>query len=136
MQPHGPVSPPGEGACALVIPAVSSLTGASVRAMLAAEFTAEVDEDTLRREKRKARELRQSQWWKNRRAQGICYYCRRRFPARELTMDHIIPIIRGGKSVKSNVVPCCKSCNSKKQYLLPVEWEEYLQSLSSRRADS
>jgi 5-methylcytosine-specific restriction endonuclease McrA len=103
--------------------------------MFAAEFTVEVDDDTLRREKRKARELRQSQWWKNRRAHGICYYCRRQYGARELTMDHIVPIIRGGKSVKSNLVPCCKDCNYKKHYLLPSEWQEYMESLSARRTD-
>jgi len=36
-------------------------------------------------------------------------------------MDHIVPIVRGGKSVKSNVVPACKECNNKKKYLTPVE---------------
>ncbi|MDH4246716.1 MAG: HNH endonuclease [Deltaproteobacteria bacterium] len=95
------------------------------------EFTIEVDEDTLAREKRKAKELRDSQWWKNRRGEGVCHYCRQRFPARELTMDHIIPLIRGGRSIKANLVPCCKACNSKKRYLLPQEWEEYMQSLST-----
>jgi hypothetical protein len=23
----------------------------------------------------------------------------------------------------------CKACNSKKKYMLPIEWEEYLQSI-------
>jgi 5-methylcytosine-specific restriction enzyme A len=27
-------------------------------------------------------------------------------------------------------VPACKECNNKKKYLIPVEWEEYLRSLS------
>ena len=94
-------------------------------------FTIEVDEETLAREKRKARELRDSQWWKNRRGEGVCHYCRQRFPARELTMDHVIPLIRGGRSVKANLVPCCKDCNSKKRYLLPQEWEEYMKSLAT-----
>ena len=40
----------------------------------------------------------------------------------------------GGMSSKSNVVPCCKSCNSKKKYLLPIEWQEYLNDLASRSA--
>ncbi|MBU2512510.1 HNH endonuclease [bacterium] len=85
-----------------------------------------VDEEHLRREKAKARELRQSQWWKNLRGKGKCYYCRQRFPAKTLTMDHVIPISRGGKSTRSNIVSCCKECNNKKKYLLPVEWDEYL----------
>ncbi len=75
----------------------------------------------IKREKEKAHQLRDSQWWKNRRASGICYYCKRKFPPQELTMDHIVPICRGGKSTKSNIVPCCKECNNKKKYLLPME---------------
>jgi 5-methylcytosine-specific restriction enzyme A len=85
-----------------------------------------VDETHLKREKAIARELRQTQWWKNLRGRGKCYYCKRRFPAKSLTMDHLIPISRGGTSKKSNIVPCCKECNNKKKYLLPVEWDAYL----------
>lgn len=77
----------------------------------------------IRREKEKARQLRNSQWWKNRRAEGICHYCKRKFPPRELTMDHIVPISRGGKSTKGNIVPCCKECNSRKKYHLPLEMQ-------------
>jgi len=90
------------------------------------------DEEHVRREKAKARELRQSQWWKNLRGHGQCYYCKRRIPPRALTMDHIVPVIRGGRSSRSNVVPCCKACNSRKKHLLPVEWQEYLDVLASR----
>ena len=44
-------------------------------------------------------------------------------------MDHVVPVIRGGRSSRSNVVPCCKECNNKKKHLLPVEWEAYLNGL-------
>ena len=47
-------------------------------------------------------------------------------PPKELTRDHIGPVTRGGKSVKGNIVPCCKTCNTQKKYLLPSEWEAYL----------
>lgn len=90
------------------------------------------DEDHIRREKAKARELRNSQWWKNLRGRGTCYYCRRRISPRALTMDHIVPLIRGGVTSRSNVVPCCKDCNSRKQQLLPVEWQDYLDDLARR----
>ncbi len=79
--------------------------------------------ETLARERAKARELRASQWWKRKRSQGICHYCRRRFRPAELTMDHIIPLVRGGRSTKGNVVPCCKDCNNRKKHRLPMEWE-------------
>ncbi|RNC69891.1 MAG: HNH endonuclease [Desulfuromonadales bacterium] len=91
-------------------------------------FIVEVSEQEVRREKEKARELRRSQWWKNRLARGGCHYCGKLFPPEELTMDHLVPIIRGGKSTRGNVVPACKECNNRKKYLLPVEWEEFLES--------
>ena len=61
------------------------------------------DDEHVRREKAKARELRASQWWKNELGKGVCHYCGRRVPPRELTMDHIVPIIRGGFTRKGNV---------------------------------
>jgi len=96
-------------------------------------FYLSVDEDTQKRERQKARELRSSQWWKRRRSQGICYYCNAQFPPKELTMDHLVPIARGGRSVKSNVVPCCKECNTQKRQMLPLEWEEYMESISQKK---
>lgn len=41
-----------------------------------------------------------------------CVYCRR---ATELTQDHVVPLSKGGNHTASNVVPACRSCNSKKQ---------------------
>ena len=92
-------------------------------------FISSVTEEEIRREKAKARELRKTQWWKRKCSQGICHYCGKKFNPAELTMDHIVPIVRGGKTTKGNVVPSCKECNNRKKYLLPVEWEEYLASL-------
>ena len=54
---------------------------------------------------------------------------------KELTMDHIVPIIRGGRSTKNNVVPACKECNNKKKHSLPMEWEEYLDKLKKEHID-
>ena len=93
-------------------------------------FNADIDDRTIKKERHKARELRQSQWWKRRLARGCCHYCRRGFHPSELTMDHIVPLARGGKTSKGNVAPACKTCNNKKKYLLPVEWDAYLHSLT------
>jgi len=82
--------------------------------------------EELAREKAKARELRATQWWKRKKSLGICSYCQGKFKPAELTMDHIIPLIRGGRSTKGNVVACCKDCNSKKKHKLLMEWEDYL----------
>ena len=54
-------------------------------------YAIDLDEEDIKRERRKARELRSSQWWKRRRAKGVCYYCRRPKSPKELTMDHIVP---------------------------------------------
>ena len=89
-------------------------------------FEIEITEEEVRRERDKSRELRRSRWWKNRLALGICHWCGNRFSPDELTMDHIVPVTRGGKASRNNVVPACKECNSRKKYLLPMEWEEYL----------
>ena len=79
------------------------------------------DDAHVKREREKARELRKSSWWKNQLASGVCHYCGEHFPEEELTMDHIVPVARGGKSNKGNIVPCCKECNNEKKYLTPAE---------------
>ena len=98
-------------------------------------FAYDLEETDLKRERFKARELRESQWWKRRVAKGQCYYCKRETPPSELTMDHIVPIARGGKSTRGNVVPCCKSCNNTKKQLLPMEWEQYLKDARTKAND-
>jgi 5-methylcytosine-specific restriction protein A len=94
-------------------------------------FAIDLDEEDIKRERRKARELRGSQWWKRRRAKGVCHYCGRPTPTKELTMDHIVPIARGGRSTKGNIVAACKECNTAKKQLLPMEWDQYLKDVHS-----
>ena len=43
-----------------------------------------------------------------------CQYCGAHLPPDQLTLDHVIPISRGGKDTWSNVVTACKQCNHKK----------------------
>lgn len=91
-----------------------------------------VDEATVRQERTKARQLRKSGWWQRKIGAGSCYYCGESHPPQELTMDHIVPLGRGGRSSKGNVVAACKTCNSKKKTMLPFEWEEYMNKLANR----
>lgn len=79
------------------------------------------DEKHVARERKKARELRNTNWWRTLISRGICHYCCQKFPAAELTMDHLVPVARGGRSTKGNIVPACKACNSAKACLTPVE---------------
>ncbi|MCP4131082.1 MAG: HNH endonuclease [bacterium] len=83
----------------------------------------------LSKEKQKARELRGTAWWKKKISAGTCYYCGKKFPPAELTMDHKIPLARGGTSEKMNLAAACKECNNKKKNLLPTEWEEYMENI-------
>lgn len=97
------------------------------------EFGVRLASAEVQRERDKARELRASQWWKNQIAAGVCHYCGRHFEPGELTMDHVVPVARGGKSDRHNVVPCCKECNSRKKYLTPAE--QILDSLGLDQGD-
>jgi 5-methylcytosine-specific restriction enzyme A len=85
-------------------------------------FWSDISEEQISRERKIAKELKQSSWWKKKRSNGICHYCQNKFPVEELTMDHLIPLIRGGKSNKQNLVPACKKCNSLKKHKLPTEF--------------
>jgi hypothetical protein len=84
-----------------------------------------VDEDHIKREKAKAREMRNSPWWKRKRSSGICYYCGKKFKPADLTMDHLPD--RAAESRYREPVPACRVQH--RGYLLPMEWEEYLETL-------
>lgn len=49
---------------------------------------------------------------------GKCAYC----PADWDTVDHVIPVSRGGGHCVENVVPACRRCNSSKGNKLLSEW--------------
>jgi 5-methylcytosine-specific restriction endonuclease McrA len=51
--------------------------------------------------------------------EGKCAYCGK---AGKMTMDHVVPVIRGGGTTANNVVPACQSCNSSKGTKTPEEW--------------
>jgi hypothetical protein len=84
-------------------------------------FDMRVDPAQIAKERAKARELRRTNWWRAQIQKGVCHYCGGKFPPSELTMDHIVPLSRGGHSTKGNIVPCCKACNNNKKYSMPVD---------------
>jgi 5-methylcytosine-specific restriction enzyme A len=91
------------------------------------------DKAHIARERKKAQELKASQWWKNILGKGLCHYCAGKFPASKLTMDHVVPVARGGHSTKGNVVPACQKCNQEKKLSTPVE--DTLRRLASERKE-
>ncbi len=50
-----------------------------------------------------------------------CQYCHKRFAERELTLDHVKPVVRGGKKTWENIVAACVRCNQKKSDRSPEE---------------
>lgn len=50
---------------------------------------------------------------------GLCAYC---LVAPGKTMDHVLPLSRGGVHAPHNVVPACKRCNCSKHNKLLSEW--------------
>jgi len=73
------------------------------------------------RERAKARELRETPWWRQCLQRGVCHYCGQHVGAAALTMDHVVPVARGGRSTRGNVVPSCRACNQAKRALTPAE---------------
>lgn len=64
---------------------------------------------------RDARRRMLKRWRQQRRR---CWYCTRI----ATTVDHLIPLVRGGTNYEGNLVPACLSCNSRKQDRLPIEF--------------
>lgn len=50
-----------------------------------------------------------------------CQYCGHTKTAKDLTIDHVFPKSRGGKSTWDNIVAACRSCNTKKDNRTPAE---------------
>jgi 5-methylcytosine-specific restriction endonuclease McrA len=50
-----------------------------------------------------------------------CQYCGRTFAKAHLTLDHVIPIVQGGKKGWENIVTACKPCNQRKGGRTPAQ---------------
>lgn len=82
---------------------------------------------------------------------GICCYCGQYVTLSEATIDHIIPLCKGGRNEKSNFQCTCKKCNqlkaswneddflnqitliakNKKMLTTPVEQPEFVRKIAS-----
>lgn len=87
----------------------------------------------LKKEREKARKLKKSQWWQTRISSGLCHYCEKKVPRDQLTMDHIVPLARGGRSTPGNVVPACAECNRNKKLHTPVD--QLLKDIGAQKND-
>lgn len=44
----------------------------------------------------------------------MCQYCLKKLPEKRLTIDHVIPLSKGGRHEWTNVVTACSHCNNRK----------------------
>lgn len=63
------------------------------------------------------------------RQRGKCYYCgvkmiQQRGKPNSQTVDHVVPLDKGGRNSPDNLVIACLKCNCSKQDKLPHEWTQ------------
>jgi 5-methylcytosine-specific restriction endonuclease McrA len=56
---------------------------------------------------------------------GACFYC----GAEATTIDHAIPLVRGGTNAIGNLLPACRMCNTRKSTKTITEFRLYLQKM-------
>lgn len=76
-------------------------------------------------------EITPDQWRRLLRAYKFrCFYCGAKLLPANRTLDHKLPISRGGSNTIDNVVPACRPCNNRK---LRMTTEEFLERERSRK---
>ena len=86
-----------------------------------AELFVPQDSMFIKKERELAQSLKKSRWWRQKIQEGLCYHCGQKFSSKELTMDHLVPLVRGGKTGRNNVAVSCRKCNSRKASQTLVE---------------
>ena len=85
------------------------------------------------------KEIKDKNWWRNwsenrvdivkfkKESEKICHYCGKKITNKdELTVDHVIPVSKGGENAKDNFVISCKTCNREKANLSAERYTEFL----------
>lgn len=78
---------------------------------------------------KKVRFSRHNVFWRD---AFTCQYCKEKYSSSVLTIDHVLPQSRGGKTSWENVVTACSPCNTKKGNKLPHEANMKLYSKPAR----
>ncbi|MBM4557992.1 hypothetical protein GS466_23695 [Rhodococcus hoagii] len=61
------------------------------------------------------------------RHRGCCFYCG---SSGRMSMDHVVPLFRGGVHSIGNIVPACTACNSSKRTRTIMEWRLRMESVA------
>lgn len=61
-------------------------------------------------------------------ADNYCFYCGQKIPRKFRSIDHLMPISRGGTHDEDNLVLCCRQCNNAKSDMMLAEFVEFVAS--------
>jgi 5-methylcytosine-specific restriction endonuclease McrA len=96
-----------------------------LRAYYRSYWAANKDKERIYKENRRARKREAGTYTITKREvirlyNSPCVYCG---SSRQIHMDHVIPLVRGGRHSIGNIVPACQRCNCEKHAKLVIEWK-------------
>ncbi len=65
---------------------------------------------------------------------GICVYCESLMTLKAATIDHVVPVTRGGSDAIDNLVGCCIRCNKEKGERTLAEFAPWLADVFEENA--
>lgn len=60
-----------------------------------------------------------------------CAYCKKILTAETVTIDHVVPLSKGGSRGRSNLVLCCSKCNGEKKDMTVEEFRKWRREKTS-----
>lgn len=60
---------------------------------------------------------------------GRCAYCGKKIAIRDMQVDHILPLHKGGENSPDNYNPACSACNTQKGMLTVEQFRSSLQRI-------
>lgn len=64
--------------------------------------------------------------------QGHCAYCECEIDIKDMQVDHVVPLRKGGADSADNMLPACRSCNHYKATLTAEEYRDYVTKIPDR----
>lgn len=113
----------------------AGIVGVTLKGVIAAANSVPKHQQLKRRATRRV-EPRQRRQDKTRRKilfsrqRGLCHWCQQPVPFKQSTLDHVIPLSKGGSNGTDNLVMACHPCNAERENNVSLA---DLQSISARK---